>query len=291
VPSLGGACICENVGARNYILRIGRPAAHAMSELTTADFIVLVQDISIVRYFSAAALTLVIYDYLLTLDDEIQLIWPSRLLVAKLVFFINRYLPFIAVGGLLYVVVITPPDAMSMCRSVFLIFGVILYMRAYAIWECKGSVAVLLVAAQTIFYGIGLYFSARFLKSVTIVPLLLFSTGCLISFDDRIDWAAFILLIGSEIIALLALLIKNFRTPKSTVMSIIVQDGVVYFVFILLASFANLIVLRVLSPTLCNLLLLIQGALHSIFCNRLIMHIRSATQFKSWQHPSTLPVI
>ena len=42
------------------------------------------------------------YDYLLTLGEEMRLVWPSRMSFMKLLFFANRYLPFIGTFGLLY---------------------------------------------------------------------------------------------------------------------------------------------------------------------------------------------
>lgn len=42
------------------------------------------------------------YDYLLTFSDEKEFVWPSRLSVIKAAFLLNRYTPFIAIGGLLY---------------------------------------------------------------------------------------------------------------------------------------------------------------------------------------------
>lgn len=35
-------------------------------------------DLTITRYLSAVALTLVLYDHLLTLREEAELIWPAR---------------------------------------------------------------------------------------------------------------------------------------------------------------------------------------------------------------------
>ncbi|KAH8110230.1 hypothetical protein DFH11DRAFT_817171 [Phellopilus nigrolimitatus] len=68
--------------------------------LAAQDQIDLLHNINIVRYAAVVALALVVYDYLITLSDEKRLIWPSRLNAVKIVFLLNRYLPLIALPGL-----------------------------------------------------------------------------------------------------------------------------------------------------------------------------------------------
>ncbi|KAK7000804.1 hypothetical protein R3P38DRAFT_2796633 [Favolaschia claudopus] len=42
--------------------------------------------------FTSAAASLIIYDHLLTLGDEIKLVWPHRTRLPKLLFFLSRYM-------------------------------------------------------------------------------------------------------------------------------------------------------------------------------------------------------
>ncbi|KAH7333993.1 hypothetical protein B0J17DRAFT_631521 [Rhizoctonia solani] len=42
-------------------------------------------DIAVTRYFTAATITLLLYDSLLTLGDEIELIWPAKLPLSPLI--------------------------------------------------------------------------------------------------------------------------------------------------------------------------------------------------------------
>lgn len=65
------------------------PVTTAMSDVdvwTRESFLLFVNSSS-----KAAALALFAYDYLLTVGDEIQYIWPDRLTLVKTLFFINRY--------------------------------------------------------------------------------------------------------------------------------------------------------------------------------------------------------
>jgi len=257
-----------------------------MSE-TPQEIAVLVQDILIVRYAAVVALVLLIYDYCLTFDDEKRLIWPSRFSFSKLIFFVNRYMPIVAIGSIVPLLIGVPFDNIDVCKPIFLVFcgmmegtyitaEVILYMRAYAVWGCKRSILVFILIVQTIWYSTGLFFTITFFASVTVIDIPLLPSGCIVSFNDRIDWAAFISIICSELTALILLVVKAYSMRRSALMQTMFRDGIAYFMFILLASIANLIILKVTSATLCNFLLLTQGALHSIFCNRLLLHIRGA---------------
>jgi len=254
--------------------------------LTPQELAVTVQDIMIVRYTTVSALALLAYDYCLTFDEEKRLVWPSRFSLPKIVFLLNRYLLFIGLGGLVRILVVTPTTS-SICKPAFLGFGsvtefsyliaeFILYMRAYAIWGGTRAMLVLLGMTLASVYGVGLVFVVRFLKSVTVVPIALQPTGCIITFGDQIDWAAFLVLIVSEIFALTLLLVKAWKLSHSAIMKTIFRDGVVYFIFILVASIANVLILRFTSSDLCNFLLGTQAALHSVLCNRLLLHIRGA---------------
>lgn len=51
--------------------------------------------LSVLTSFAVAGATLFIYDYLLTVNLEIELVWRSRWTATKCLYFIQRYLPFV----------------------------------------------------------------------------------------------------------------------------------------------------------------------------------------------------
>jgi len=256
-----------------------------MDDASAQELRGIVQDLLVVRYAAVAAFVLLAYDYMLTIDDEIRLIWSSRMTIPKFIFLINRYVPIIGIVGVISIIIFLPNDNINTCKVSFVTFSgvvlfgyltaeAILYMRAYAVWGCQRSTLMFVTAAQIIWYSTGLYFVGRFLASVYILDIPQLPTGCIVGYHDQIEWGAYSCLIGSEITALVLLLIKTFHMRNSTLVNIIFRDGIAYFVVILLSSVANLVVVRVTAPTLCNFLIFSQGALHSICCNRLLLHIR-----------------
>ncbi|KAH8110882.1 hypothetical protein DFH11DRAFT_724920 [Phellopilus nigrolimitatus] len=178
------------------------------------------------------------------------------------------------------------PDRYSdICRPAYIVFGsviiteyivaeFILYIRAYAVWGRTRAALILLGAPYLIFCSIGFYFAGRFVGSATVSILPLFPSGCLLNLRGDVDRLGMIMLMISETLALGALLVKTSQMPDSTLMKRIFTDGIIYFIIILCASVANLIVLSVASPSLCNFLLVTQCVLHSICCNRLLFRIK-----------------
>ncbi|KAL5485799.1 hypothetical protein ACEPAI_6841 [Sanghuangporus weigelae] len=58
----------------------------------------VLKDIINTRYSELASSTIIIFDYLLTLDQEIQFIWKARWSIGKVLFFLNRYYTLFVVG-------------------------------------------------------------------------------------------------------------------------------------------------------------------------------------------------
>ncbi|KAL5525985.1 hypothetical protein ACEPAG_7323 [Sanghuangporus baumii] len=58
----------------------------------------VLKDIINSRYSELASSTIIVFDYLLTLDQEIQFIWKARWSIGKLLFFVNRYYTLFVVG-------------------------------------------------------------------------------------------------------------------------------------------------------------------------------------------------
>ncbi|EIN09102.1 hypothetical protein PUNSTDRAFT_134271 [Punctularia strigosozonata HHB-11173 SS5] len=59
-----------------------------------ADVIPVLQRVQFANYFISASVPLLIYDFCLTLDDEVSLIWGSKLSWIKILYFMNRLAPF-----------------------------------------------------------------------------------------------------------------------------------------------------------------------------------------------------
>jgi len=87
-----------------------------------------------------------VYDSFITLDEDIRLVWPSRLSLLNIVFLINRYMPVLVFGGCVYVFTSLTGSETNHKQAIYAVDGAvgliycisefILYVRAYAVWGC-----------------------------------------------------------------------------------------------------------------------------------------------------------
>lgn len=216
--------------------------------------------------------------------------WSPRLTVklGRVLFVMNRYLPFISTIMSINIFIIN--TKFSTCRTEYLVaasfvfIGYItaiftLFTRAYAVWPQNQAMLTLLITFYSIALGTSAFVTARYFSGAIALNAELLPTGCAYAFANRIVWVALVISIGCESLALALLLMKaarHFRYSSSNLMVVMTRDGIGYFVCNIAITIANLIVLRRLSPLLCNFLFVTQGALHNILCCRLLIHIRTA---------------
>ncbi|KAH8113175.1 hypothetical protein DFH11DRAFT_1510924 [Phellopilus nigrolimitatus] len=221
-----------------------------------------------------------IYDWTLTIDEEVNLIWPSQWGAPKLMYFLNRYVAF--------------GDPIMICLSLLTIypgtsaFGfvtaeLILMMRTWAIWERRTWVTVLLLILFLAAVTVDVFVLWRYLGGVSCtyfhVVNPVFSNGCFLAFKNRFVYVDFILIIVTESVMLVMLVAKalqHFKHSRSTLMVRMFNDGVIYFAYILLTSIANLVSILVAPVEMHNFLIITQRVFHSIFCTRVLLHIRGA---------------
>jgi len=57
----------------------------------TESLAVIVEHVQVTRYLNAAGLVALLYDHMLTIDDEVRFIWKASTTLPKMLFLINRY--------------------------------------------------------------------------------------------------------------------------------------------------------------------------------------------------------
>ncbi|TDL28069.1 hypothetical protein BD410DRAFT_342236 [Rickenella mellea] len=212
------------------------------------------------KYITMVSFSILIWDYLITLESEIKLIWPARGSSSKVLFLINRYFAFFE-PVLLMLVTITfhEPERYFCTRGLqvstllsafgFMIAQVILKMRTWAIWERKRWVTVLLVSEFFIAVGIEVFVLERYVTGIHYVPVFAVA-GCSFTFSNRLIFINFILIMVSETIMVILLIIKafqHFRVHRATLMVAMYQDGLFHYSLILATSIAN-VFLMLLAP-------------------------------------------
>ncbi|KAL5500875.1 hypothetical protein ACEPAH_9262 [Sanghuangporus vaninii] len=260
---------------------------HIVAAAESDDAAALQELITILRNIDIAK----VYDWFLTLDEEVFLVWPSRFGLPKVLFFINRYFPFIDLAFLTYVQMAGSDP--SLCVILFQTLGgtmafgfviaqLVLSMRTWAIWARTKWMTILLVILLLSALGVDVFVLHRYLGGVSYSPLGPFESvfqGCLLHFDNRfvfIDFVLIMIIESTMLVLLVAKALEHFKQSRSTLMVQMFKDGVIYFIFILITSVANVIVIITAPIELHNFLIVTQRILHSIFCSRVLLHIRGA---------------
>ncbi|ETW76533.1 hypothetical protein HETIRDRAFT_480662, partial [Heterobasidion irregulare TC 32-1] len=90
------------------------------------------KNVNATRYLSAAGLVALLYDHLLTINDEIELIWRARNTLPKTLFLINRYLvPILMLVTIYPLAALSPGPSDAVCKTWFTI-AIILGMISIA---------------------------------------------------------------------------------------------------------------------------------------------------------------
>ncbi|KAL5485952.1 hypothetical protein ACEPAI_6996 [Sanghuangporus weigelae] len=205
---------------------------------------------------TVATLTVFIYDYLCTLEDERRLVWPSRWSLIKVVYFLNRAIAFTSSFLLVdLLLIITDGESCKrhlyptviMAQMTFVIGEVVLFMRVYAIWFCDRRMLALLLAVYVPGVVGATYATIHATTSAIATSLPeLFGSGCVVVYQSTDFWICYLVLLFHETFMLVLILTRAFLShgySLSRILRMVVKDGILYYLCVLVTSLANLLVL------------------------------------------------
>ncbi|EJD35179.1 hypothetical protein AURDEDRAFT_175757 [Auricularia subglabra TFB-10046 SS5] len=248
------------------------------------------------QYLDVISAVLFIWDHIVTFDQEVELVWPSRWGAGKILFLLVRY--------------ITWPDVLSsMSKSIFhldaavcqplfeyvvwsTIIGIaaaemILVLRTWAIWGGQRLLlailtTVLSVGAGACCYVAKIYISrTHFISADTISPHL---RGCFVTASTNMIAGPWIALTAFDFAILVLTMIKgvqHFRNGSSGIIVSLYRDGLLYFIYLFTISLANILVLYLAPAEYTILLAELQRVLYAMLSCRIVLHLRAAPQVPS----------
>jgi len=244
------------------------------------------------QYIQVAAVAILVYDFTLTLTDEIYLIWSRKQSLYTAMFYLVRYLSFIdaAVFLLAAFVPLHPTRCLQIYNaqswlyffSVFLAAGTLIF-RTYAIWKSDARIAWLLSALLLVFTGISAYFLAHANHDINLVPIpepdrILFP-GCFVAYGHQTIWIAYLFLLSYETIILALTLFKvvyELRRQQVTPFKIIFRDGLSFYVLLSAASVINVVFFIAVPDVLKASFVTLHMVLHAVLSGRMILNIRGS---------------
>ncbi|KAJ8085590.1 hypothetical protein PM082_004408 [Marasmius tenuissimus] len=244
----------------------------------------------IVTYFHVVSSTILVYDVLLNLDLEINLIWRRKWSLVEVVYLLQRYFPFFDITGVILYRNFQEGMSLQDCVSSFRIVGwsltigivlseVLLAIRLWAVWERKISVAI----------GIFVFFLGCWIPCFILFNTFANATkfasspvpqsrGCFISGGSHILYLCWILVMvydTGNVIMIAIPGISAFRMGgKSELVNAVYRDGIVYYILTFLVSLVNVIVILTVPRNLTDILSSFERVLHSVLASRAILQIR-----------------
>ncbi|KAJ8693361.1 hypothetical protein PTI98_008363 [Pleurotus ostreatus] len=258
-----------------------------------------VEHFRLVLYLDFASATIVVYDYLLTVGLEIHHLWPKQgWNLIRMMFFVNRYLPFIDITWALwaeFVPSMTAQDCTlidrlagwSFCFSIAL-SEVILTMRTWSLWKTsRWSGTALVVFYLSCWTPIVVIFGTFLMKANIRSFQLQPYGGCMIIPENINLYLCWILVLvyDTGIMILMVLAVTKPYTPmlpksgrSSTLLRTLYRDGITYYFALFVLSVMNIATIVVLPGDLVNLFTVLQRAIHSTLTSRVILHLREQAE-------------
>ncbi|KLO20545.1 hypothetical protein SCHPADRAFT_934382 [Schizopora paradoxa] len=253
----------------------------------------------IVKLCVVATTTFLVYEWISTIDEEVELIWKSKLTFGKVLYLLNRYMPFVS-SSLCFYVWITDTN-LNTCRTSvllaasvdnvqFVLVNFSIYTRVNAVWGKNKIVFLILATTFTISVVCSSFVTSRYLSGVQSEDIRFLPHGCVIATTNNLVWINFINVMSWETLGLLLIMIKRYydhTTLGSRLFYVILQDGILYFVAIQAVTIADIVLLNTLPDDLSSVCVPIQAALQSALCARLFIHLRSEAHKERVQREGT----
>ncbi|KAG2146370.1 uncharacterized protein EDB93DRAFT_471762 [Suillus bovinus] len=255
-----------------------------------------------VKYFKMVGLAILVFDYCINLEAEIDLTWGRKWDFVRILFAAARYTPFIGVPvDLIYSLGPTSP---RLCSSLYQVTSwlniigtvaaeLLLLVRTYTLW---GRSRVLLVALLLLTLGC---IAGSGVVSAHAVSLLkyqdppLSTSGCYQSQRIAIYAVNYTILVLFETVILCLNIFQAWLRRGqhgSRLITRLYWDGIVYVLYILAISIANIIVITLLPSDYAESLDTLQLVFHSVLSARLIFNLRAIMQRRHEQDISAVVI-
>jgi len=257
----------------------------------------LVHQVLSVRYAELASSTIILYDHIVTLGAEIELIWTSGWTVGKVLFLLNRYYTLAVVIFNNYVL-FSPHLNDKLCLYWFrwqgctgiiaFVFGeLILQLRLYALYFRDRRVLVLMavvfvaaVAASTILMVVSLN---KIIAVSNLIPGLPFCVPLEIPKTFYAFWIP--ILVSESLMCGLALLrgLQSYHDRQRHqssrhLVEILVRDSFLYFLILFAVYLSNTVIFIIGNPSQLESAIGYSVAMSCVMGNRLVLNVRSMLQ-------------
>ncbi|KJA18893.1 hypothetical protein HYPSUDRAFT_69558 [Hypholoma sublateritium FD-334 SS-4] len=233
--------------------------------------------------------TILVYEVLTTLDDEINYIWMQPWTLGTFLFWANRYLPFVDVTLGMYVQFganIGPDTCDKYYRGILwavatglFIAELIITLRTLAIWSHRRSILIFLSLMTLITSGAGIVGVVLENHSFQFEPPPLGGRGCKLIKSRRLIIIPYLTVAISETSVVCLTIIRALdhfrRLTRYSWVTRVYGYGLLFYIYLLLITAANIAIpFAAEEPRYKGYFAISQHVFHSIFCTRVIVLIQ-----------------
>ncbi|EJD38833.1 hypothetical protein AURDEDRAFT_116344 [Auricularia subglabra TFB-10046 SS5] len=240
----------------------------------------------IVHYLHVASACAFAYDHFTTLADEIELIWRAPWGIGKALFLASRYLAWPEFIILLYMDLLHIPESQCYGGFVYLTWSIlvgifvaqtVLILRTWAIWGGHRIVMQALASLLLTITIVNMWVVVRCTRHTHLSELPRMA-GCVVVSSSKSIASAWVAISSFELLIVLMTVFKgieHFRLGSSTLIASLYRDGIMYYIFLLSVSLANMIFVTSAPDEYIVLLAELQRAFHAILSCRIILNLRT----------------
>ncbi|CAL1711026.1 unnamed protein product [Somion occarium] len=252
-----------------------------------------------VQAMTLAGFTILLYDHILTLSQEVDTIWRSPSLgLVSIIFLLNRYIVPLMLIVDIYEFFGVADDSEMFCKvwtclqsfltvASFMSIHVIVALRIYALYNGRRWIGRLLWTSGTIY----LLSSASIITiaQVQLIPDLKPIHHACVGAIPSYLWAAWLPSVIFESLffglTLYAMFDSDRRHSLNTLSLILYRDGMLYFIVVAFCSLFSLLVWAIADPTLLGLARYFALAVVNLAGSRMVLNLKSYAASKD---PSTV---
>ncbi|KIM38010.1 hypothetical protein M413DRAFT_448053 [Hebeloma cylindrosporum] len=256
------------------------------------------KDIQVTRYAQLTSSCIIVFDHLLTFDEEVDLIWKSAWSLGKVLFLLNRYYPLAASIFNNYAL-FSPTLTDAICLRFFhwqgwtgliscMLAEGILQIRLYALYSLDKRVLALMLTSFVLCSTLSAFVMGSVLTSITAsaypVPGGKFCVPKGVSTHFYAFWIP--MLSFETLLCTLAVIraIQMYQPSRSVfhsgrqLVSVLVRDSLMYFL-VIFATYLTCLLVWTLAPV--NLLGVPIGfsvAMSCVLANRVVLNVREISR-------------
>ncbi|KAG2123557.1 hypothetical protein BD769DRAFT_1670046 [Suillus cothurnatus] len=237
------------------------------------------------KFANVGAFAILIFDFCITVQDEVEWTWSRPWDITRVIFAISRYLPFIGSGLTVYdeLSVVGSP-ARGQAENMIHIISIVaaeglLVIRTWAFWQRSKRMLIGLVT-----YSVVTVIAATSINVLRNQQLTAVSNAVLVY--------AFLTLFESVILVLTAYKkFSDYRKFNSSIIITLYGGSMFYMLCIIAITVTNMVINAVFPVGYTNLLDTLQVVIHSVLASRIMFHLRSSHDLIYGMHTSSTSMV